>query len=144
MRLALALTLAAVTLACGGSDGEDALLKGIPDDQFDGSTGTTVTRADSSQTATLTRDEAEEIAARTYSGGSAREVVLVEVEGSRISDDGPRLAWAVNFDPDTIGGSPPMGCLEDCPESIRALWAVVFVDANTGEFIFAADTSTGE
>ena len=58
-----------------------------------------------------------------------------------------QLAWAVNFDPATIVAAPPYGFgLDGPPDDLAVLcdhplYFVSFIDARTGEFIFATERS---
>ena len=64
-----------------------------------------------------------------YPGARIRQVVLARIRGEG-------LAWVVNFEPDSVVPDPPMGStdLSTDPEDIETIFALSFVNANTGEW----------
>ena len=114
---------------------EKSLLAGIPTEEITGG-GMTIVRAQLEPGTPVTRDAAVRQAVRTYPGGVPREVVLVYLKTA--GDPNTRVAWAVHFDPSTVTGTPPMGPGAP-PGPYEAIYAFVFIDARTGEFIFGGD-----
>jgi hypothetical protein len=70
----------------------------------------------------------------------ARQVMLAKYT----DPSGPkRLVWAVNWDPDTVIGSPPFGgsCWDGDLEDLRVAYAITLIDAVTGEFVVRMERS---
>ena len=133
------LSLIATAFSCG--DG-GFILEGIPKADFDGSTGSTVVEAAPGGALPLIDSEQAVAKARegAYQDGNVRQVVLVRLIDRAQDPPTERLAWAVSFDPDTVIGAPPIGCHDYCGE-YELQYAVVFVNAQTGESIFSAEAS---
>ena len=132
------LCLIAATFSCG--DG-GFILEGIPKADFDGSTGSSVVEAAPDGASPLIDSEQAVAKAKDghYRDGSVRQVVLVWL--TERAPDPPReyLAWAVNFDPESLAPTI-VGCRTDCGD-YELEYAVVFVDAMTGEGISSAESS---
>jgi len=133
------LSLIATAFSCG--DG-GFILEGIPKADFDGSTGSTVVEAAPDGASPLIDSEQAVAKARegAYQDGNVRQVVLVRLIERAPEPPKEFLAWAVSFDPDTVVAAPPMGCHTDC-EEYELEYALVFVDAHTGEGISSAEAS---
>ena len=118
-----------------GHPSDESLLEGIPAEEITGG-GITIDRAPQEPDLPVTRDAAVQRAVRTYPGGVPRQVVLVRLQSA--GDPANRVAWAINFDPSTVAGSPPSG--RDAPAGpCETGYAFVFIDARTGDFIFGGD-----
>ncbi len=75
-------------------------------------------------------NHAAEVALEKEPGARIRQVVLARIRGEG-------LAWIVNFEPDSVVPKPPSGggLLSTDPKDIRVKFALVFVDATTGEWL---------
>ena len=87
--------------------------------------------------------EAVEVALRDHYGGVVRQTVLVSLSMRGGEPPFDTLAWAVNFDPATVGGEPPhiSGTEQVKPEDYALDYLVVFVDAKTGDWLFEGERS---
>ena len=75
--------------------------------------------------------------------GEIRQAVLVQLTDKAKDPPERTLAWAVNFDPATIVGWGPPSCGpagHRCASAYDLFYSLVFVDANSGNFIFGADS----
>ena len=139
--------VAAVLLAACEIAGEEdgSILEGVPESAYAGYRGGTVLRgAPEILAPAIGVDTAVADATRMHEGGQVRQAVFVQM--LIVAADPPEtlLAWAVSFEPDSVRPAPPLGCLSDrgCPTGpYEAAYAVVFISAETGELIFAADAT---
>ncbi len=139
--IAAAITVA-FTIACGG---DDFILTGVPKADFDGSESSMVVEAAPADAAPgISSDAAAAGAMRAtprYQGGKIRQVALVRLTDHAQQPPTERIAWAVNFDPTTVPGTEPLGpCGQDCPNT-KLAYALVFIDAQTGDFVFGSESS---
>jgi hypothetical protein len=115
----------------GSSASGDIVLRHVTTEQLK-SIGVELTAADG--TAAVSQEEAERVVPTVREGGKVIETVLVNMRQGEEKEG--RLAWAVNLDPAsvTIQLHPPPGFAYPSPITV---FAVVFVDAKTGELISA-------
>ena len=80
---------------------------------------------------------AAEVALEKRPGARIRQVVLAGVRGKG-------LVWVVNFEQDSIVPEPPSGggFLSTDPKDITVKFALVFVDATTGEWLHSLEEAT--
>lgn len=149
MHKVLAATIVAIaaSFACGGDDtpnhADGSLLAGVPNSEINGSTNSMKLEAapDGASPAVDSHAAEETARANQQGNGDILETVLLNYTDLVKEPPTPRLVWAVNFDPATVVGVPPMGCMDNCPSQTYVVYSFVLIDANTGEFIVAAETS---
>ncbi len=75
-------------------------------------------------------------------GATVRQVVLARM-GYVIGFQDLQLVWVVDFDPDSILPVPPFGPapMSTDPKDIETIFALVFVDAKTGEVVHSLELS---
>lgn len=149
MRSVLAvLTVATVLVAAvavflvfmSGSSGEaeGIRLVGVPPDELAKAHLVLLTPR-STDVAKVTAAAAAEDLARRHPSARLREAVLVRIGEQYQWVAAGKLAWALNVDPETVYATPPMGPLggEATPDvDFNPEFAIEFVDAETGEFLF--------
>jgi hypothetical protein len=109
--------------------------------------GVVLERPMSGDRASVDAEHASDIAKTRHAAGAAvRQVVL-----SRMGDDldlrEKQLVWVVSFDPDTIEPMPPLGPGTASSsvdlETLEVVFALVFVDADTGEIVHSLQRTRG-
>jgi hypothetical protein len=135
-------TVVAVAAVLGntsnGSAGE--LLRGVPPDAIQGQ-GIELTEASMSFAPSITQEAARKSAG--FAGVPVREIKLVHVANDEKSPVGISMhldndVWAFNFEP--TGLNLPGGPVGSAPNKTN--YAVAFVDATTGDFLFGFASST--
>ena len=140
-------TVAALTLTARGGT-QDIALEGVPGQALTNS-GIRLAAPPAGHTPAITAEEA--VAVATTSDGR-RHAAILETKLVRLVQQLPdvqaepfadNLAWVVSFDPATVSVLPPLGpsARDLCP---RPLYAIAFIDAETGESIFELERSKTE
>ena len=139
----------AIALGCGSS-GDDSsgqiTLDGVSAEDLEGG-GVVLERPMSGDRASVDATQASDVARSKHApGATVREVVL-----ARMCDDlglrEKQLVWVVSFDPASIVPMPPLGPgPASSPvnlETLEVVFALVFVDADSGEIIHNLQRTRG-
>ncbi len=134
--------LAGVVLLGNRSAAQSFDLVGVSAEDLE-SSGIVLKRPMSDNLASVDEKYASKVARGKHApGATVRQVVLArEVDVEDLQAE--RLVWVVNFEPDSIVPAPPSGggLLSTDPKDIRVKFALVFVDATTGEWLFSLEES---
>ena len=141
--LITAATVAFLTAQGGSSD----VLQGISAEDLAAQGITLEEPAQGSATA-ITMDRATELARGSRAGASVREVRLVRLIDKHRSPATDKIAWAVNFDPQTVLDEPVLPYFPDrspssVPAQYQTQYSVAFVDPQTGEVFFSISVTHG-
>lgn len=133
--------LAYLLLATGGSSSaEDAAIPGVTVADLTAG-GIRATVPDSGEKAKISQGEALTAATSDNPSGTALGTVLVNLQ-DKAQFQTPRLVWAVSLDPETNPPHPLHGAPGiEVPEVTKARFIVVFVDADTGEFLYRFESA---
>ncbi len=143
---ALLALVAGVVLLGNRSAAQSFDLVGVSAEDLEGG-GVVLERPESGDRPSVDAERASDIArGRHEPGATVREVVL-----SRMGDDlglrEKQLVWVVSFDPDTIEPMPPLGPGPASSsvdlETLEVVFALVFVDADTGEIVHSLQRTRG-
>ena len=151
--LGLLLLLVALLIALVAIDEQSPFdrlpLQGVPQELL-ARDGLSLYAVDASTAPSFSADAALQDASRRFGGtDSVREIVLARVVesslvplGNRITDDGTkpyvdRLAWVVNYEPKKNGRSVVGWTGAGKAPYQPSTYHVMFLDANTGEFLFS-------
>lgn len=126
--------IAVVTLRATGQD-RDIDLVGIESGEFD-QMGFRLLEPPSGYAPKVTSQAATTTALAQEPGSSAREAVLAELVRDGVDDKS--MVWAVNLEPTSVHAEEPLGDIDNqlCPSSGNPEFALVFVNAESGEFVF--------
>ncbi len=134
------------SLSAGDDSSDEITLDSVSAEDLKGG-GVVLERPESGDRTSVDAERASDIArGRHEPGATVREVVL-----SRMGDDlglrEKQLVWVVNFDPDTIEPMPPLGPGPASSsvdlETLEVVFALVFVDAETGEIVHSLQRTRG-
>ena len=131
--------VAGVLLLGESSTAQDLGLEDVAAQDLEDS-GIILERPASDDRASVDEEHASEVArGRHAPGATVRQVVLArEIYVGGIQAD--RLVWVVSLDPDSIVPGPPSGRgLSTDPKDLTAIFALVFVDATSGEWLHSLE-----
>ena len=140
LAILVAISALVLTLTTGSGAPTHIALDGIPERDLS-EFGVQLLQPDRAPTIDAVAAELTAKTGQPRADATVKETVLVRVVNDRADPPMDKLAWAVSLEPASINAIPPLG-----PGQYRfcghPLYSVVFIDAESGEFLFGTQRST--